>query len=268
MNTDLHPPTAPCRLGVVSFLNAKPLIAGLDREPGVELVLDVPARLPGLLVRGEVAAALVPVIDYLERRDRWQIVSDSCIGCDGETLTVRIFTRVPPERITHLHVDGDSHTSVALARVLWRERYGTRLTITPFTGRETIEACEAVLLIGDKVVANRLIDYETQVDLGSEWKSLTGLPFVFAVWAAPAEADVDRLTAMLSAARDLGVESAELIAEDFGPGMGWPVALARRYLTQRLKFTLTPRSREGMDLFFDLVHRHGALAPVQELSAR
>ncbi len=252
------------RLGAVSFLNAKPLIAGLHTTPGVELILDVPSRLPALLARGRVDAALVPVVDWLRHRDEWRIVSDACIGCDGETLTVRVFSRVAPASIRRLHVDGDSHTSVALARVLWQELYGQRLQLSRFTGRETVDECEAVLLIGDKVVTQRLIDYETQIDLGSAWKSLTAMPFVFAVWAARWDLPDAGLGELLSAARDRGVKAADMLAEDFGPGMGWPVALAKRYLGSRLKFTLGPRQFEAMEKFAELVHRHDALAPLQE----
>src|SRR3990170_2355620 len=196
------------RLGVVSFLNAKPLIEGLDADGTVELVHDVPSRLAELLDAGTVDAALVPVIDLAQPHRDWQIVSDACIGCDGETLTVRVFSRVGPEFIRRLHVDGDSHTSVALATILWRELYGRRLDILPFTGRETVDECEAVLLIGDKVVNNTLVEYDTQTDLGSAWRSLTTLPFVFAVWAAPRGVNVTDLAARLSRAGDAGVKPA------------------------------------------------------------
>ena len=137
------------RLGVVSYLNAKPLIAGLDRDRDVQLIYDVPARLPVLLDEGMVEAALVPVIDLVLEKRIWQIVSDACIGCDGETLTVRVFSHAAADSITRLHVDGDSHTSVALATIIWRELYGTPLEIVPLVGNETAEECEAILLIGD-----------------------------------------------------------------------------------------------------------------------
>lgn len=81
------------RLGVVSFLNSKPLIEGLEADRNVELVYDVPARLPAMLDDGTVDVALVPVIDLVKPHRAWQIVSDACIGCDGETLTVRVFSR-------------------------------------------------------------------------------------------------------------------------------------------------------------------------------
>ena len=84
------------RLGVVSYLNAKPLIAGLNTDRRIESVLDVPAQLAEKLDRGEVDAALVPVVDLARNDRRWRIVSDACIGCDGETLTVRVFSRIQP----------------------------------------------------------------------------------------------------------------------------------------------------------------------------
>lgn len=254
------------RFGVVSYLNSKPLIAGLELERSIEVRLEVPSELAGLLDCGDVDVALVPVIDLVQGDRNWRIVSDACIGCDGETLTVRVFSRVPPEQIHTLHVDGDSHTSVALAKVLWKQTHGIDLNIVPFSGRETVADCEAILLIGDKVVTQNLPDYEIETDLGSMWKSLTGLPFVFAVWATTIDdqADLARIGRVLSEARDRGVETAELIAEDFAPGMGWPVEVAKRYLARRLKFMLGDRQREGMERFFGYARESGLVAPDRE----
>ena len=253
------------RLGVVCYLNAKPLIDGLDRDPAIHMIHDVPSRLAPLLDARTVDAALLPVIDLVRHGRKWQIVSDACIGCDGETLTVRVFSRVPAGAIRRLHVDGDSHTSVVLAMLLWRELYDRELEVIRFEGNETVEECEAVLLIGDKVVNNTLIDYHIETDLGSAWKSLTSLPFVFAIWAAPRELDVSELANKLSAARDRGEASAELIAADYGPGLNWSLALAKRYLTKRLKFRMGPRQREAIARFFDLAGKHGLIQPVSEL---
>lgn len=253
------------RLGVVSYLNAKPLIAGIDQATGLQLIFDVPAHLAPMLDAGTVDCALVPVIDVVQPQRKWQIISDACIGCDGETLTVRVFSRVPAAQIRRLHIDGDSRTSVALASIIWRELHGTKLDLEPYTGEETLDECEAVLLIGDKVVHNTLIDYEIETDLGSAWKSLTGLPFVFAVWAAPREFNGSHLAPILSQARDRGVESAKLIAADFGPALNWPVSLAERYLTKRLQFKLTDRHYQAMRMFVDLCKRHGVVDAGQEL---
>jgi chorismate dehydratase len=226
----------------------------------LEVVYDVPSRLPDLLNAGRVDAALVPVIDLARFGSRWDIVSDACIGCDGETLTVRVFSRVPPEQITQLHVDGDSHTSVALARVLWNQNYETQLQISRFQPWET-QQCQAVLLIGDKVVTHRFERFDHQIDLGSAWKQLTGLPFVFATWARLAANEVGDLGTLLSRARDLGLARASAIAAEQGPARGWSADQAEHYLTQHLSFTLTPRHRRGMELFLEMVGKRHIVSP-------
>ncbi|MGB0716282.1 MAG: menaquinone biosynthetic enzyme MqnA/MqnD family protein [Phycisphaerae bacterium] len=255
----------PWRLGVVSYLNSRPLIEGLEHQSDVEICFDVPARLPAKLDSGEVDIALVPVVDIMSPGRHWNIVSDACIGCNGETLTVRVFSRVPAADVRVLHVDGDSHTSVMLATLIWREAFGTQLEIRPFLGTEMVDECEAVLLIGDKVVNHGLIDYEIETDLGSAWKSLTSLPFVFAAWAAPHDLDVRDMPERLSQARNAGVAVAEMIAEDYGPGLGFPTRVAVRYLTQRLKFVLGRQQREGMARFLDLAKQHAMVPRNQEL---
>lgn len=265
--SSLRENNSPWRLGVVSYLNAKPLVAGLESDPRVKMLFDVPARLAERLDAGEVDLALVPVIDLVGRDRDWKVVSDSCIGCDGETYTVRIFSRVPPVSIRRLHVDGESHTSVALAKIIWRETYGTKLEVLPYTAATSVDECEAVLLIGDKVVHNTLLDYRIETDLGSAWKSLTSLPFVFAAWAAPRTLNTDDISTILQQARDKGVDSAELIAADYGPGLNWPVTLAKRYLTKRLKYTLGPRQREAMRRFFDFAHKYAIIEQPKDVLA-
>jgi hypothetical protein len=133
------------RLGVVSFLNSKPLIAGLDLRPEVQLTFDVPAKLPELLISGGVDAALVPIVDVLRAPQPWSIVSDACIACDGETMTVRVFSQVPPDRITtfacgwrfaHVGRAGDR----PVARTLWPDdSSGIRCTTQPES--HDAEAC-------------------------------------------------------------------------------------------------------------------------------
>jgi chorismate dehydratase len=237
------------QLGVVSFLNARPLIDGLDESRGVQCVLDVPSALPAGLERGDFDAALIPIVDVLRSAGRFRVVSDACIGCDGETMTVRVFSQVPPDRIRTLWIDPDSHTSVALARILWRELYVRDLTLKPLDPRgQRVDELEAVLLIGDKVVDPQRGSFAYEVDLGGAWRQHTGLPFVFAVWAHRGEVAAP-LAELLSSARDRGVAKAAQIAESEGPRHGWPVELAHRYLTRCLKHKLDGRTMEGVNLF-------------------
>src|SRR5688572_28307345 len=139
------------RLGCVSFLNATPLIYGLEEAAGIELALDVPSRLLDGMQEGRYDVALLPVIDY-QRMAGLRLLASGGIGCDGPTLTVRVFSPVPVEWIRTLACDTDSHTSVALARVVLAERHGVRPEFIPLEGAATGHAPDAArLLIGDKV---------------------------------------------------------------------------------------------------------------------
>src|ERR1700759_3550889 len=113
------------RIASVSYLNARPLIQGLARNPGVELSLAVPAKLIDLLRDGQADVALLPVIDYA-RLPGLVIVPSGGIASDGVTLTVRIFSRVPIPQIRSLACDSESHTSVALARIILARRHQLR----------------------------------------------------------------------------------------------------------------------------------------------
>ena len=113
-------------VAAVSFLNAKPLIAGLDDEPEIHLITDVPSRLLKTLIEDRASVALCPVIDFQLSREELAIVPAGAIGSDGPTLTVRVFSRVPMDDVADVHTDGDSHTSVALLAVVFDELYGRR----------------------------------------------------------------------------------------------------------------------------------------------
>ncbi len=194
--TNDNPPSRVRRIGSVSYLNAKPLIHGLDSDGDVDLELAVPAQLLEGLQSRRFDVALLPTIDYQRLSDA-RIVPSGGIGCDGPTLTVRIFSRTPIDKMTTLACDVESHSSVALARILLAERYG----ITPRLVDLPAEAADApaMLLIGDKVVLDAPAGMDYQLDLGAAWKELTRMPFVFAVWVARRGTDLGDLPERCSA---------------------------------------------------------------------
>ena len=263
MSADVHNPVV--TLGAVSFLNTQPLIEGLEGRPGVRLFRAVPADLPAMLQRGAVDAALVPVIDLARNGHTWQRISDACIASDGETLTVRVFSHVAPEKMTTLFVDTDSHTSVILAKLIWEHWYKRPIEVAPLPQGIAPQPCESILLIGDKVITAPLQDYAHQIDLGEVWKEWTGLPFVFAVWAAPIGHDPGRLTALLNETRDRGVSAASAIARRTASEIGWPEDLAVDYLTRHIKYTLTPEAIDGMNRFIALATQAGLIPNATEL---
>lgn len=256
------------RIAAVSFFNTKPLIHYLLEQPGVHIEVDVPSRLIERLHGGQADAALVPVVDYAESSDQAVLVGDGCIASDGTTLTVRVFCRCRPEDVTVLYADTDSHTSVMLARVLWRKVYNRSIRIEPLRSMEAARDTEAVLLIGDKVISQWREPWEHQVDFGQLWKELTGLPFVFAVWIARPEAATDSLARLLNEARDRGCADARRLATLYGPQRGWPLPVAEEYLTRYMKYRLDEPSLQGLRTFLDMAARLGLLKPVEALHGR
>jgi chorismate dehydratase len=151
---------------------------------------------------------------------------------------------------------------VALAQLIWLYRYERRLRFVPLSSASGLEECPAALLIGDKVVTAPDAGFEYEIDLGGAWKEWTGLPFVFAVWAAPIDRDNAGLARLLAAARDRGVKHAWAIAEHLGPLMGWPKPLAVEYLTERLRFSISPEADTGLRRFLELAAAEG-IVPTQ-----
>jgi len=187
-----EPSVAVTRLGVVRYLNTRPLIAGLERLQGLCLRGEVPADLIGTLERGETDAALCSSIDFQRSACDLVVLPVGLLGCDGPTMTVKIFSRVPLERVRRLHADADSHTSRVLAQLVLAHRNGVAPELVDGVPADANRReAESMLLIGDKVVleAPSEAEFPHRIDLGEAWKSQTGLPFTFACWMAPRPAD-------------------------------------------------------------------------------
>lgn len=265
---DLNPEalkrSAAIRVASVGFVNARPLIAGLDRDPAVELALAVPSCLLDRLRAREAEVALLPVID-LQREPGVRLVPAGGIGCDGPTLTVRLFSQTPFNRLTTLACDPDSHTSVALARIVLERMYGVRPELIDLYSA-TGAAGEGRLLIGDKVVCEEPAGFEHQLDLGAAWKEMTGLPFVFAVWCARSDAKLGDLPRRLVEARQRGVAQIEQIVARYAVPRGWPAGLAWQYLAVYLKFEIGPRQLEAIARFHELAAAHGLIESARAIA--
>ncbi|MEM1108797.1 MAG: menaquinone biosynthesis protein [Planctomycetota bacterium] len=249
----------PWRVGCVSYLNAKPLIHDLPTQK-IDLHLDVPSRLIGRLVADEVDLALCSIVDHFRHPDSTQIVPVGGIACEGPTLTVRLFSRVPIDRLTTIHADTDSHTSVLLLRVLMHDLYGLSPDLIHYdtramlAGDQPIDPSrppEAMLLIGDKVVtdAPAATVYPYQLDLGGAWHDLTGKPFVFATWLAKTERDLGALPEALNQQLTKNLGRIDEIVDTYAGPHGWPSDLAGEYLGSILRYTLGPRELGAIEHF-------------------
>ncbi|KAA0217340.1 MAG: hypothetical protein DYG94_01070 [Leptolyngbya sp. PLA3] len=262
------------RVGVVRFLNACPLIEGLAKCADLDLVAAVPSQITPMLERGEIDIGLVSTIDAALASVPLAQLPAGGIGCDGPTLTVRVFSRCEPGEMHTLAVDTDSHTSVVLAQVILARVHGVRPRVVDFDAREGAGAAEfsddpwpeSLLLIGDKVVTASppAIRYPHQIDLGEAWKTLTGLPFVYAVWMCRSE-DAGK-EHILSAAATLhrqrlrNAARLDWIITTRAREKGWPDDLARQYLGERLRFEIEAAQRTAVERFLAEAHDLG-LAP-------
>jgi len=250
------------RIGAVTYLNSKPLIEGLNELlPEAELSLDYPSRLAEDLEAGQLDVALVPSIEVLRHAD-YEIVSDACVATRGPVMSVKLYSRVPLGEIQSLALDAGSRTSAALARIMLQERFGVspRLEPLPFERSLSSTQTNAVLLIGDRAMHVPVEPFAATWDLGEEWLRWTGLPFVFAVWAAKSRTDLGLVEEALGRARDLGIERAAEIARRESSHLGISEMTAYDYLTKNLHFRLGPAERSGLRLFSELSARLG-LAP-------
>jgi chorismate dehydratase len=249
----------PVRIGAVSYLNARPLARGLERWPDrFSVRYDVPSRCAALLHAGEIDLGLIPAIEY--PGGDYRVVPDVAVASDGPVASVALFTKVPIERIRSIALDSSSRTSTTLIRVLCAQHF----RIAPdFADEEPdlhamIARHDAALLIGERALFGDAAATGTRkVDLGTEWRAFTGLPFVYAFWAGAPEALTPDDVACLQEARAVGERRAREIAEDFFPADPMKQQEGGRYLRENIRFRLGAREQEGFERFMGLAFDTG-----------
>ena len=248
------------RAAGVSFLNAWPLIEGLDRSDRIELVRAEPARCAQLLEDGEVDLALVSVA-ALEKGE-YEIVPGMAIGADGPVQTVLLAGEQSPAVWDEVFLDTASRTSHALTKLVLDAK-GIHPRFTPMPAADGL--AQATGRRGALVIGDRGFDVRAAhvMDLGREWTQLTGHPMIFALWAARPGAvspeDVQELTR--AAQHGLGMRTE--LAQRFAALKGGDPERYRRYLTQRIRYGLGPYELEGLEDFLDRAASKGFLRPMK-----
>ena len=240
------------RVGIVNYLNTLPLIYGLERPPikdKIELVGAYPAKLAQMLASGEIDLGLIPVA-AIPQLPTWHLVGDYCIGTEGEIASVCLFSEVPMHEIKKVYLDYQSRSSVALLRWLMKEYWGIHPQIVEASDdhyREEIKGTTAGLVIGDRALEQRKISTFIY-DLGSEWKAITGLPFVFAAWVSR-EKLPDQFVEMFNKANAVGLEHIDEIVASH------PFDLydLKKYYKLHLSYHLDERKRQGMERFLRVI---------------
>jgi chorismate dehydratase len=259
------------RLGRIPWINCYPVYAGMDRgvvDPRAQLITGTAADLNDLLAAGELDVSVVSAVEYARNAAAYHLLPDLAISCDGPVHSVLLFSRRPVHALDGAMVlrTASSRTSVLLLELLCRHRWKIRPRFATVRAEsadlETLRGFphEAVLVIGDAALllaaAGR---YPYVVDLGAAWKDWTGLPFVFAVWAARRESDstaVARVHRALHESRRWGLQHLDELAAAAADATGIPIATCRTYLGD-LDYALDYRHLAGLTDFFRRLAQDG-----------
>lgn len=240
------------RTGIVNYLNTRPLIYGLEKPPvseRIELIGDYPSRIAAKLINGEIDLGLIPVA-VIPQLPESHIVGDYCIGAEGEIASVALFSEVPMQEVEKVYLDYQSRTSVALLRFLMKEYWGISPEIIHAEGedyRKKIQGTTAGLVIGDRALEQRKISTFIY-DLGSEWRKITGLPFVFAAWVSTRPLPEDFITDF-NQGNALGLEKIdEIVAAN-----PYPLFDLKKYYTLHLSYHLDQAKKKGMQRFLEVI---------------
>jgi predicted solute-binding protein len=236
-----------------------------EQQGKFDLQFTTPANCAEAVLRRKVDAGIIPSIEY-HRMDKAQILSGMSIAAKNEVKSVLLLSKVPIANIRNVATDNSSKTSVALLRVLMRKFYSKWINIMPLVPRpETmLERADAAMIIGDTALT-----YSGQVaevyDLGAEWKRLTGLPFVFALWVGQGGLNLTKHHADFAASLAFGLAHIDDIAAEYAPKLGITPDAVKVYLTRNIDYSLDDENRQGLRLFFKLARESGVLLVEKEM---
>ncbi len=254
------------KLGRIGYINCAPVYGAIDREIVAlprrsELVTGTPAELNDLLIAGELDVSVISAVEYARHAKDLLLLPELAISCDGPVRSVALFSKRPVGQLDGrtVLISASSRTSVALLELLCKDvwRIGPKFAEARAEAQDLDALAalphEAVLVIGDAALA--LVargTYPHRYDLGTEWKQWTGLPFVFAVWAARRSADpgaVRRGHEALLASRAWGLAHLDLLAQDAAAATGVALPACREYLGG-LDYAFTYKHLAGLTDFF------------------
>jgi chorismate dehydratase len=263
------------RIGRIPYINCYPVYGAIDRGVvtlDAELVDGVPSDLNGRMERGELDISVVSAVEYARDAERYLLLPDLAISCDGPVRSVMLFSRRPAPELTsrNVIVSRSSMTSVALLELLFenvwraRPRFVAGDAEIPDVVAASGDDAEARLVIGDAALVlgtNHRERYPHVYDLGQMWKDWTGQPFVFAVWVAQRSTNVKAALvahAGLIASREWGLAHLDQLADQAHRATGVNRETCAEYLSG-LDYGLSYPHLAGLTEFFRRLLERGRI---------
>ena len=271
---------AKTRISIVKYLNAVPLAWGILHGPQSELfdtVLHTPAECADQLRDGKVDIGLIPSIEF-QRIPKSRIIAGPVVACRHRVRSVLLISTKPLHEVKTVAVDTGSRTSAVLTRIVFSEFFHTRPDFQPAAPdiAAMLKACDAAVLIGDTALKfmeeNELPNAEKQkallkygpeplevFDLAERWKFLTGVPFVFAFWAARGGFGDEGVAEALRQSREFGMRNIPEIAKRYASELSLKEEFLREYLTENVHYYMDESCVEGLRLFYEMAADVGAI---------
>jgi chorismate dehydratase len=266
------------KVGRIPYINCYPVYGAVDRgivPLAAEVIDGVPTALNTRMAEGTLDVSVVSAVEYARDWERYLLLPDLAISCDGPVRSVMLFSRRPAEQLggQQVLVSRSSMTSVHLLEMLFENVWKTKPifvagdaeasdlrgeTDSPVVARLVIG--DAALMLGTGAISS---PYEHVYDLGLEWKKWTGLPFVFAVWVAQRTTDATKALAVhasLIESRNWGLKHLDLLAQQAHENTGVPLAACNEYLSG-LDYGLSYPHLGGLTEFYRRLTLAGKVAP-------
>ncbi|MFZ5816040.1 MAG: menaquinone biosynthetic enzyme MqnA/MqnD family protein [Bacillota bacterium] len=266
------------RLGYIDYLNCLPVYFGIEQRAvdlEAELFKGPPVAMNQAFLRGELDVTPISSIEYARNAERCVIMPNLSISADGRVASILLFHRRPLVELNGRPValTASSATSVVLTRIILQERYGVRpdYRTAPPDLTAMLREHEAALLIGDDALAAALKHPEIPVvDLGAEWKAMTGHPMVYALWVARrefADANPDamrRVARLFTASQDFAWANRPAMVADAMRRRPFPRDVVEDYF-DLIRHDFSPRYRRGLLTYLEYAHRLGEIERVPAL---
>src|ERR1700687_2038753 len=287
-------PVTKLRISIVQYLNTAPLVWGFTNGPlrgKYDLSFTVPSQCAEQLRTGKADVAIIPAIEY-QRIDDLVILPDMAIAAKKHVRSLLIIAKNPMEQVKSFALDGSSRSTQTLTRILCAEKWkiAPEFFQAPPDLSAMLQQADAALLIGDPALRIAVgIEKDSRpgtegqpvcqaatlgvvgseilyvYDVVGEWRSLTGLPAVLAVWAAKRDIAGPDVAADFLASRDFGLSRIPEICFDAARDLELPQPTLESYLRHNIDFSLDEENRRGLELYFDHAEKLGLIPQAKPL---